>query len=483
MPKTTRGSMPMVEWRSLATSHDTLLKAAYEAFEAGDLQEATRQLEMAPAGGGDGDVLGRGLLRGLILRRSARQRDAIEMFTDLAEAHGQTAELLLARSLSHRDLGQRSEARDLLTEAQKIDPALAAAKYYLGVVEQELGNMEVAAAHFATYCNSAEGREHALGHSLYGTALRALGRFEESAQAIQRAIELDPDDIPTRNALVITHYHSGDNVAAVAAGRTALEMKDALATARHKHLALDIQLHRREVPFEASERNRNIIAFSLWGDDPVYTHGAIINAHLAPHVYPSWRCRFYCDDSVPTAITDELRRLGAEIHLIRDTRLLKMKALWRFLVSDDPNADRFLCRDADSRLNVQEAVAVDAWIKSGKPFHVMRDHPYHMEVMLAGMWGGVTRVLPSVRETSKVVAGFSPNRWNDQEFLRDVVWPLIRDDAYVHDSVYGFRGGVDFPNACRLVGKAHVGGAVKSMPPWPNPLWFADEKAKADKKS
>lgn len=49
MPKTTRGSMPMVEWRSLATSHDTLLRAAYEAFEAGDLQEATRQLEMAPA--------------------------------------------------------------------------------------------------------------------------------------------------------------------------------------------------------------------------------------------------------------------------------------------------------------------------------------------------------------------------------------------------------------------------------------------------
>ncbi len=33
-----------------------------------------------------------------------------------------------------------------------------------------------------------------------------------------------------------------------------------------------------------------------------------------------------------------------------------------------------IVRDADSRLNVREKAAVDAWIASGRPFHVMRDH-------------------------------------------------------------------------------------------------------------
>ncbi len=462
----------MVEWRSLSTSADALLIDAFGAFEKGDLQRALSCLDDSSGNGGENDVHGRGLLRGLILRRNARQRDAIELFTSLGDDLGQSGELLLARALCHRDLGQRLEARKILTEALEFDPSLAPLRYYLGVVEQELGNMEAAVTHFDAYCETDEGRGHALGHSLYGTALRALGRFEDSVREIERAIKLAPEDIPTRNALVITHYLSGDDAAVTAAGKTALEMKDALATARFGELALDVRLSPRDAPFDPTDRSRNIIAFSLWGDDPVYTHGAIINAHLAPHVYPSWRCRFYCDESVPKAVVDELRRLGAEIHMVRDKRLLQMKALWRFLVADDPKVDRFLCRDADSRLNVQEAIAVDAWIKSEKPFHIMRDHPYHMEVILAGMWGGVTRVLPSVRETSKVVAGYSPNRWNDQEFLRDVVWPLIRDESLVHDSVYAFRGGVDFPDACRLQGKAHVGGAVKSMPPWPNPAWF-----------
>jgi hypothetical protein len=105
----------------------------------------------------------------------------------------------------------------------------------------------------------------------------------------------------------------------------------------------------------------------------------------------------------------------------------------------------------------------------------MRDHPYHMEVILAGMWGGVTGILPNIRELASVAMSYSRNKWHDQEFLRDVVWPLIRDDAKVHDSQFGFRGADDFPPMCQLPGKMHVGGAVKHMPPWPVPAWFGPE--------
>lgn len=39
---------------------------------------------------------------------------------------------------------------------------------------------------------------------------------------------------------------------------------------------------------------KKIIAFSLWGDNPKYTVGAIKNAKLTSEIYPGWISRFYC---------------------------------------------------------------------------------------------------------------------------------------------------------------------------------------------
>ena len=38
---------------------------------------------------------------------------------------------------------------------------------------------------------------------------------------------------------------------------------------------------------------KNIIAFSVWGDNPVYTRGAISNLVLRERHYPDWTYRFY----------------------------------------------------------------------------------------------------------------------------------------------------------------------------------------------
>jgi hypothetical protein len=42
---------------------------------------------------------------------------------------------------------------------------------------------------------------------------------------------------------------------------------------------------------------------------------------------------------------------------------------WRFLVADDPSVDRFIVRDADSRLNPRDALAVAEWVRSGTALH------------------------------------------------------------------------------------------------------------------
>ena len=38
-----------------------------------------------------------------------------------------------------------------------------------------------------------------------------------------------------------------------------------------------------------------VISFSLWGDNPKYTIGAMRKAELAATWYKGWKCRFYCD--------------------------------------------------------------------------------------------------------------------------------------------------------------------------------------------
>ena len=73
---------------------------------------------------------------------------------------------------------------------------------------------------------------------------------------------------------------------------------------------------------------------------------------------------------------------------------LKDPMVWRFLVASDKNVERYIVRDIDSRLSVREKQAVDEWIKSGKMFHVMRDHPSHSHYpMSGGMWGGTQNAI------------------------------------------------------------------------------------------
>ncbi len=448
-----------------AGATDPAVALAFERYSTGDINGASRlALEALRT---SKDPAGLRLVLGLCKRRQGRQTEAVQVLQEALDDAPSRADIWTLLGLCQRDLAQREEALKSFEMALAMNDSFRRAQYQRAVVLQELGEHAAAVEAFQNYVATNIGERHALAWSLLGVALRTLKRFDESAAAISRAIALAPDDIPIRNALVITHYIAGDEARALDAGKAALVIKDRYASKRFAEIGKGLALTPRRVTFDPMSKQKNIIAFSLWGDNPTYTHGAIINAQLAPNVYPGWRCRFYCDDTVPAPIIAELRHWGAEIRMIRDPDLQQLKPVWRFLASDDPDIDYFICRDADSRLNIQEALAVNDWVQSGLPFHVMRDHIYHMEVMLAGMWGGVAGVLPNLQNLTTVAHGYARNKWHDQEFLRDIVWPLIRDQARVHDSVFRFRGAQDFPPHCRLPGKIHVGGAIKTMRPWP----------------
>jgi tetratricopeptide (TPR) repeat protein len=356
-----------------------------------------------------------------------------------------------------------AEAAQAFGRALALAPTDRDALFLRAVTLRESGAPDEAAAAYQRLL--AHHPEDFTGWSLYGVLLRGLKRHDEAATALRRALALR-EDIPTRNSLVIALVSGGRLAEAREEGLRCLRLKDETARERFRASPFaGLRLTPRAVSFDHRTASRNVIAFSLWGDNPVYVHGAIVNARIAPHIYTGWTTRFYVDDTVPADALDQLRAAGAQVVMVDDPALARIRPMWRFLASDDPQVDFFLCRDADSRLNVQEFLAVQEWLASGRSFHVMRDHLYHMELVLAGMWGGKAGVLPPLRDWMLKAASYFDNRFGDQAFLMEQVWPLIRDDLCSHDSAYQFHDGRVFPGYS-LPRPIHVGGGVKQMPHW-----------------
>jgi hypothetical protein len=211
-------------------------------------------------------------------------------------------------------------------------------------------------------------------------------------------------------------------------------------------------------PPSAQTCERNVIAFSLFGGDPKYCESAILNVWEQPSIYPDWVCRFYIDDSVPESVLTRLRTGGAQIVRVDGPAALWPGPMWRFLALDDPHAHRILFRDADSVISRREAAAVAQWITSDKRFHIMRDWGAHTELILAGMWGVVGGSLPPLEQLMRrfLSAPIESRHFADQYFLRQFVWPYARASMMQHDSIFGFMGGIPFPDEER-VGNFHVG--------------------------
>ncbi len=287
----------------------------------------------------------------------------------------------------------------------------------------------------------------------YGVVLSRLRRLEEAHGFLTRALEIAPDVPNTHDALASVSYRMKRFDDARRHGETALRLKDDAAAKSGTSHPLPDQLK----TFSGSDPSLNIIAFSLWGDGEKYLNGALENARLAPQLYPDWRCRFYCDDTVPQTVRDQLKALGAEIVMMN--RVNPFDGLfWRFLPVNDGRTRHFLVRDADSIINVREQAAVSEWLESGKAFHIMRDWWTHTEVMLAGMWGGTGGVLPPLQTLLKDFKPVALANWHlDQWFLRSQVWPTVRQGCLIHDSKFKALGAKDFPAGSDLPEGHHIG--------------------------
>lgn len=179
---------------------------------------------------------------------------------------------------------------------------------------------------------------------------------------------------------------------------------------------------------------KKIIAFSLWGNNLKYTIGAIKNAQIALDSWIDWETVFYVGPDVPGEIIEALINLKSTVHNMSDSGWNGM--FWRFFAADSDNI--VISRDTDSRLGLREKAAVDEWLASDKDFHIMRDHPYHQTEILGGMWGTRNGLLKGI---TNAICEYDKGEFDDkyqvdQNFLREIVYPKIKDKAIVHDEFF-----------------------------------------------
>lgn len=313
---------------------------------------------------------------------------------------------------------------------------------------------------------------------------------------------------------------------------------------QHQRSLSDLAEKRTKLPPRHDPcRPDKVIAFCLYGSDPQYVQGMLENIKLAPDIYPGWKVRVYCDHYAMQALTgmespveqyatwgdwtadgqsaSKLKQTVKDVHSQAitwrfcnwgshiDVELVPMQRIgriaeesegmfWRLFAAADERASHIIFRDADSRLNVREKAAVDAWIDSNEVMHVMRDHPHHARwAVMGGMWGIRGGVLPHImeqillwRQAGKGIM----TRLYDQYFLASEVWPHLRHFALQHVGPMAGGGGVPFPKHEPWNGR-HVGEQVQvakeSTIPMPIPGTGGDfvqdcidhETAEAEKES
>jgi len=231
------------------------------------------------------------------------------------------------------------------------------------------------------------------------------------------------------------------------------------------NIALSMDPKQQQQQQQQQQQEKKIISFGLHGAHEKYVQGALKNAALARLYYPGWTCRFYvgsASGAVPEPAIAELRRAGAEIvydDSDSDTNGSSGSSsgsgnaamFSRFRVALDPSVSRFIVRDVDSRLNARESAAVDAWVSSGLPVHIMRDHPTHCKYsILGGMWGATNASLPALGQALRQWRDKSA--WgDDMDFLTKHVWSEIQAATkhLAHDShcCQKFPSAHPFPTA------------------------------------
>lgn len=196
-----------------------------------------------------------------------------------------------------------------------------------------------------------------------------------------------------------------------------------------------------------------------------YIKGLFNNLELAKVIYPDWEVWVYVGkNTIDQETKDKIKKEVDKVIEFDDTNsFVGMRV--RFIPAGNKDIEYFCSKDVDSSLNWKEKAAVDAWIESGKDWLTMRDAPIHCNwPMIAQMWGCKGGLINFEEELNNYFNERNINSWHgDQEFLRDVIWPVAKENCLDFDSHKLKDWGtkmIDYPKHKDDKDYPHIGSSI-----------------------
>ncbi len=352
----------------------------------------------------------------------------------------------------------------LTDQALRDYPGTAKVLMFRGLAKERGGDRESALQDLEAAAKLADQGDDELAkrvcHQNLGSILVDARRPKEALKHLKLAAEFGDPGHTLLAGVGRAYAHLGNLKGSAEWGQKALIARDTL----HPLGKAAPAARQRPRPFNPATKARNVISYCLFGDNKYYFDCAIANAWNAAAAFSDFTPRFYCAPDTPKDVLQELAQTGANVRVVQKVNTQWDGLFWRFWAFDDPDVDVVLIRDVDSPLTPRERLAIEDWLhNSDAPFHVMRDHVLHCEPMMAGLWGGFTGLLPKLAPICQAYLAKRSFRYADQDFLRQIVWPRIRNATLAHDKHFTLKETRPFPDGGRVYGAIHVGWA------WPRP--------------
>lgn len=168
-----------------------------------------------------------------------------------------------------------------------------------------------------------------------------------------------------------------------------------------------------------------VFSFCIYGTERNYYDGLLENIRSIHEYFPEFEIYVYkgiCDPewTFENCKVIETQKEGA------------INMLYRYLPLTF--ADIGFVRDADSRVTERDRWCISEFLKSTKNYHIVRDHYWHKEPIMGGIFGWKNPLEIDLQLES--VIRYS----QDMAYLKDNLYPRIKSDLLVHTNNHAFCG-------------------------------------------
>lgn len=182
----------------------------------------------------------------------------------------------------------------------------------------------------------------------------------------------------------------------------------------------------------------NVFSFCLYGpENPKYYTGLLENIFLIGKYFPDWKIYLYYGPDVTPSMIDHVGACS-NVVLHETGQLGPINMIHRFYAIDEPGVDLMMVRDADSRIHWKDRWAIREFVSHPEYVaHTIRDNIEHTADMMGGLWGLRKSAGISIRtlySNYKEDSSKGHRVAHDQNFLGDVVYPLVVERLLVHYS-------------------------------------------------